>query len=229
MSIALARIRAEYNRIAPLFSLGSALIFPHRAHLIAREVVPRLGLKGGETVLDVGCGTGHNFPYLLEAIGARGRLIGVDLAEGMLTRARRRIAAHRWKNVQLVLGDAGDLGFLRSHSVDVVFCSLSLSLLPDRAHALDTMTDVLAPNGRMAVVEWKPFSGWWRLVNPLVYLSMTALPSTNSVIFNRAAESATLVRHLFPGADYREYYAGSLYVVVATANHATAGRRHLAN
>ena len=168
MSLALPQIRAEYNRIAPLFSLGSALIFPHRARLIAREVIPRLGLKGGETVLDVGCGTGHNFRYLLKAIGPRGRLIGVDLAEGMLTRARHRVASHGWKNVHLVLGNAGDLGFLSPHSVDVVFCSLSLSLLPDRMQALATMTRALSLHGRLAVIEWKPFSGWWRLANPLV-------------------------------------------------------------
>jgi ubiquinone/menaquinone biosynthesis C-methylase UbiE len=224
MSVALTRIRAEYNRIAPLFSLGSALIFPHRAHLIAREVLPRLGLQGGETVLDVGCGTGHNFLYLLNAIGPRGRLIGVDLAEGMLIRARRRIESHGWKNVQLVLGNAGDLGFLRPHSIDVVFCSLSLSLLPDRTQALDTMADVLTRHGRVAVIEWKPFSGWWRLANPLVYLSMSALPSTNAVIFNRAAESATLIRQLFPEAEYHEYFGGSLYLVVARADDATAGR-----
>lgn len=224
MSVALARIRAEYNRIAPLFSLGSALIFPHRGRLIARRVIPRLGLKGGETVLDVGCGVGHNFPYLAEAIGPRGTLIGVDLAEGMLTRAHRRVRRQGWKNVHLVLGDGGELRFLRPRSVDVVFCSLSLSLLPDRMLALDAMMRLLAPGGRLAVVEWQPFSGWWRLANPLIYLSMTALPSTNAVIFSRAAESADLIKRAFLEAEYREYYAGSLYVVVATAADATAGR-----
>jgi ubiquinone/menaquinone biosynthesis C-methylase UbiE len=218
MSVRLPRIRAEYNRIAPIFSLGSALIFPHRARLIARDVIPRLGLKGGETVLDVGCGAGHNFPYLREAIGAEGRLIGVDLAEKMLASARRRIEAGGWKNVHLVLGDAGDVRFLRPHSVDVVFCSLSFSLLSDRMLALEAITQVLAPGGSLVVVEWKPFVGWWRLANPLVYLSMTALPTTNAALFTRAAESAELVTRAFPTAQYHEYYAGSLYVVTATAD-----------
>jgi demethylmenaquinone methyltransferase/2-methoxy-6-polyprenyl-1,4-benzoquinol methylase len=218
MSIALTRIRAEYNRIAPLFDLGSALIFPHRARLIAREVIPGLGLKGGETVLDVGCGAGHNFPYLLEAIAPEGRLIGVDVAERMLARARRRVEASGWKNVDLILGNAGELGFLQPHSVDVVFCSLSFSILPDRMLALEAMTRVLVPGGSLVVVEWKPFSGWWRIANPLVYLSMTALPATNAAIFSRAAESAELVTRVFPTAEYHEYYAGSLYVVTATAD-----------
>jgi ubiquinone/menaquinone biosynthesis C-methylase UbiE len=217
MAIALPQIRAEYNRIAPLFSLGSAVIFPHRARLIARQVIPRLALRGGETVLDVGCGVGHNFPYLLAAIGPQGRIIGVDLAEKMLARARHRVTSHGWTNVTLTLADAGDMGFLRPHSIDVIFCSLSFSILPDRMLALDEIKRVLKPAGRLAVVDWKPFTGWCRAANPLIYLSMAALPSTNSALFSRAMESAELVARAFPTTEYHEYYSGSLYVVIATA------------
>ena len=216
MNIAAPRVRAEYDRIAPLFSLGSALIFPHRARLIARQVVPRLGLRGGETILDVGCGAGHNFPYLLAAIGAGGRVIGVDLSVPMAARARARAAAHGWPNVMVTVGDAGDLGFIQPGSIDVVFCSLSFSILPDRQLALDAIARVLKPGGRLAIVDWKPFSGAWRIVNPLISLSMAALPSTNAAIFGRSAQSPQLVASAFPGTEYREYYAGSLYVVIAT-------------
>ena len=218
MSITLQQVRAEYNRIAPLFSVGSALIFPHRARLIARHVIPRLALKGGETVLDVGCGAGHNFPHLLAAIGPQGRLIGTDLAENMIARARSRVEAHGWKNVTLVLGNAGDLAFLRPKSIDVVFCSLSFSILPDRLLALDTMTRVLKPGGRLAVVDWKPFSGWLRFANPLIYVTMAALPSTNAALFGRSAQSEHLVTSVFPDAEYHEYYAGSLYVMIAVSS-----------
>ena len=212
-----ARVRAEYNRIAPLFQLGSAVIFPHRARLIAQQVVPRLGLKGGETVLDVGCGAGHNFPHLLAAIGSKGNVLGVDLAENMLALARRRVESSGWHNVGLVLGNANDLKFLRPQSIDVVFCSLSFAILPDRSAALEAIRRVLKPGGRLAVIDWQPFSGWWRVVNPLVYLSMAALPSSNTALFKRAPESMGLVRRVFPNAEYREHYAGSLYVLIAAA------------
>ena len=210
-------MRTEYNRIAPLFSLGSAVIFPHRARLISKQVIPRLGLRGGETVLDVGCGAGHNFPYLLSAVGPGGRVIGVDLAENMLARARRRMVSNGWKNVTLALANAADMGFLRPRSIDVVFCSLSFSILPDRLLALEAIKQVLKPGGRLAVVDWKPFSGWWRVANPLIYLSMAGLPTTNAALFSRAAQSADLIARAFPLTEYQECYSGSLYIVIATA------------
>jgi len=216
-SIVPARVRAEYNRIAPMFLLGSALLFPHRARLIVREVIPRLGLKGGETVLDVGCGAGHNFPHLLAAIGSQGNLIGVDLAENMLALARRRVEANGWRNVALVLGNANDLDFLQPQSIDVAFYSLSFAILPDRLAALDTVARALKPGGRLVVIDWQPFSGWWRVMNPLIYLSMSGLPSSNTALFKRAPESAALVTQVFPNSEYREHYAGSLYVVIAAS------------
>jgi flavin-dependent dehydrogenase/ubiquinone/menaquinone biosynthesis C-methylase UbiE len=222
-----ARVRAEYNRIAPLFCFGSALLFPHRARLIAQQVIPRLRLTGGETVLDLGCGAGHNFPHLRAAIGGEGKLIGVDLSENMLALAHRRVETSRWRNVGLVLGNANDLKFLRPQSIDLVFCSLSFAMLPDRLAALEAITTVLKPGGRLAIVDWQPFSGWWRVVNPLIYLSMSGLPSSNTALFDRAPESAALVTRVFPNAEYREHYAGSLYVVIAAAGAARASQNNV--
>jgi ubiquinone/menaquinone biosynthesis C-methylase UbiE len=185
--------------------------------MIAERVIPRLNLKGGETVVDLCCGAGHNFPYLLSAIGPKGKLIGVDLAENMLARAQNRVNALGWDNVTLVLGDAAELRFLLPDSVDVIFCSLALAIIPDRLSALKSMRQILKPNGRLAVIDWKPFSGWLRVMNPLIYISMLPLPSTNTAIFRRASESAELVKQVFPKMSYDEYCGGSLYVVIASA------------
>jgi ubiquinone/menaquinone biosynthesis C-methylase UbiE len=64
--------------------------------------VERLELEGGETVIDVACGTGLNFPLLEGGVGSEGRVIGIDLSPEMLEQARERVAAEGWGNVTLI-------------------------------------------------------------------------------------------------------------------------------
>ena len=68
-----------------------------------------LGLKPGDTVLEVGAGTGRNFPYLVEAVGPSGTVIGVDASPGMLAEARKLIERNGWSNVELLQQDATQL------------------------------------------------------------------------------------------------------------------------
>jgi ubiquinone/menaquinone biosynthesis C-methylase UbiE len=76
-----------------------------------RRAVNMLGLKHGDLVVDIGCGTGLNFALLQEAIGPEGKIIGVDLTDAMLDQARRRVTDHGWNNVQLVQDDAAKYEF----------------------------------------------------------------------------------------------------------------------
>ncbi|ERG89729.1 MAG: methylase involved in ubiquinone/menaquinone biosynthesis, partial [halophilic archaeon J07HX5] len=65
-----------------------------------------LALEAGDTVLEPGCGTGANFPYLREAVGHAGTVVGVDLVGAMLDRAQTRAADAGWQNVHAVRADA---------------------------------------------------------------------------------------------------------------------------
>ena len=65
-----------------------------------------LALEPGDTVLEMGCGTGANLPYLRERVGPEGQVIGVDLTSGMLDVARERVERRGWANVSLVRADA---------------------------------------------------------------------------------------------------------------------------
>src|SRR5688500_687888 len=67
-----------------------------------RLAVERLELRSGETVIDVACGTGLNFPVLEERIGPEGKVIGIDLSPAMLAIARQRVDAAGWGNVELI-------------------------------------------------------------------------------------------------------------------------------
>src|SRR5580704_15943648 len=67
---------------------------------LRQEAVRLLQLKPGDRVLDAGCGPGGSFPYLLDAVGPSGEVIGVEISPEMVTSARKRIEKNRWRNVQ---------------------------------------------------------------------------------------------------------------------------------
>lgn len=87
----------QYRRRAAVYDLELALFEP-----IRRRAVARLGLRPGDTVLDLACGTGLSFALLRAAVGARGRIVGVEQSPEMIERARLRVAEQGWRNVQLV-------------------------------------------------------------------------------------------------------------------------------
>ena len=68
-----------------------------------------LGLRPGDTVLDVGCGTGLCFPCIQDRIGPSGRLIAVEPSREMLDQAMQRVAQHGWDNVTPINTAAADL------------------------------------------------------------------------------------------------------------------------
>jgi SAM-dependent methyltransferase len=96
--VALYRKRAKwYDRESLFLYLSGSRHWAYR-----KRASQSLALNQGDTVMDLGCGTGLNFSLLQEQVGPRGRIIGVDLTDTMLDEATARIAAHGWANVQLV-------------------------------------------------------------------------------------------------------------------------------
>src|SRR5262245_18036823 len=71
---------------------------------LGRAAIARLGIAAGERVLDVGCGCGQTLLELAELVGPAGRVLGVDISEPMLARARERAAGR--PTIELALGDA---------------------------------------------------------------------------------------------------------------------------
>src|SRR5438128_11106092 len=79
-------VRRRYNRLASIYVFFEWLFWLPRG--IRPRAVNRLDLKFGDRVLEVGCGTGRNLPFLSRAVGPDGRVYGIDLSEGMLAEAR---------------------------------------------------------------------------------------------------------------------------------------------
>lgn len=147
----LARVTARYDRLARWYRFGEVAIFLPPG--LRRKAVERLGLEHGNTVLEIGCGTGRNLPLLREAVGPAGIVIGVDASAGMLAQARQLVSRHGWQNVSLSQQDATQLALEDQVEVDAVFFSLSYSVLPDRAPVLHKAWETLSPGGRLVVMD----------------------------------------------------------------------------
>ena len=114
----------------------------------ADRMVARLNPKPGSRILDVATGTGVVALAASQAVGATGRVMGIDLAEQMLARAEQKIRKFGIANVDLHVMDATHLDF-RSAYFDFVTCGFALFLLPDMQAALGEWRRVLKPGGRL--------------------------------------------------------------------------------
>lgn len=157
----------QYDRVARFYSTLEPLylIFP----LARRKAVAALDPKPGDTVLEIGAGTGRNFPYLVEAVGPSGTVIGVDASQGMLAEARKLIERRGWSNVRLLQQDATQLEV--EEDVDRVLFSLSYSALPEPRPALARSWERLRPGGRVVVMDMGfTQHRWHRLLDPIARL-----------------------------------------------------------
>lgn len=88
-TFATLEVREIYRRIAPNYDRSLLLLrlCGFREQHYRRRAVAALALRPGATVVDLGCGTGRNFPLLRAAVGPQGRVVGVDLTDAMLRAA----------------------------------------------------------------------------------------------------------------------------------------------
>lgn len=125
--------------------------YPQRAQRV--RAVQALGLRAGDTVVDIACGTGVNFPLIEEAIGPGGRILGVDLTDAMLARAAHRVEAHGWSNVSLVQSDAAEFSF--PADVDAILSTYALTQVPQSGLAIAHGAVALSGGGRWVVLDLK--------------------------------------------------------------------------
>jgi demethylmenaquinone methyltransferase/2-methoxy-6-polyprenyl-1,4-benzoquinol methylase len=118
-----------------------------------RQAVRALGLRPGDTVVDMACGTGLNFALLEEAIGPAGQIVGVDLTDAMLARASERIRKNGWSNVRLVQADA--VAFEFPPRVDAILSTYALSQVPQCGEVIAHGAAVLSEGGRWVVLDLK--------------------------------------------------------------------------
>lgn len=109
-----------------------------------------LALSPGDTVADLGCGTGANFPHLRDRVGPDGRVVGVDIVPGMLAGARERIRREGWASAHAVRGDATRPPL---PEVDALLSTFLVGMLPDPETAVRTWLRRVTPGGRLTLLN----------------------------------------------------------------------------
>jgi arsenite methyltransferase len=107
-------------------------------------------LRAGQRVVDVGCGAGIDSLIAAKQVGPDGRVIGVDMTPYMLEKARRSAVETGLENVEFEEGYAEALP-VEDGWADVVISNGVLNLMPDKSAALEEMSRVLKPGGRLQI------------------------------------------------------------------------------
>jgi SAM-dependent methyltransferase len=192
----LSHALAQYRTRASRYDAELVPYEPLRTLAIAQ-----LAPQPGEVVLDVGCGTGLSFEGLLQGVGPRGHVVGVEPCGEMLAKARERVARCGWKNVALVHAGAGEAALPRQ--ADALLLHFTHDVMRDEV-ALAHLLQHLKPGGRVvaAGLSWAP--PWLWPTNGLVLLaalySVTSLEGLGAPWDRLGAHVEGLeVRHPLPG------------------------------
>ena len=109
-------------------------------------------LKKGDVVLDLGSGAGFDSFLASERVGEYGKVIGVDMTEKMIKKARENAKKYNFKNVEFKLGDIENLP-LENNSVDIVISNCVINLAPNKDKVFLEAFRVLKRGGKMFVSD----------------------------------------------------------------------------
>jgi len=136
-----------------------------------------MGLRSGDTVIDIGCGTGLSFALLVDAVGPTGQVIGVDASAHMLQVAAKRAVRKGWSNVRVVQADATTMSAADlaidgiAPRVDALFSAYALSVMGNHPTVLAGAQRLLEPGGRVGIVDMQRPVGAAKIFTPLARLA----------------------------------------------------------
>ncbi len=144
----MADSRRFYGRWARLYDLIAAA---PGVRSWRERAVTALDLSPGDTVVEMGCGTGANVPFLREQVGPGGRVVGIDVTRETLRRARDH-DARTGPGVHYLHGDATRPPVA---GIDTVLATFVVGIFPDPAGVVERWCDLVGPGGRVALLNFQ--------------------------------------------------------------------------
>lgn len=173
-----------------------------------KMAVNALNLSLGDTVVEIGCGTGLNFPLLQKFVGSEGKLIGIDLTDDMLTQAKKRIDKNNWSNIEFVECDAATYKF--PDGLDGIISTFAITLIPEYDQIIKNGSEALAPGKRFVILDFKMPSNWLSFLAPLAVFIMSPFGVSIEMANRKPWES---MNKYFQYASITELYGGFTYIV----------------
>ena len=177
-----------------------------------RLTVDNMNLKAGDTVLEIGCGTGLNFGLVQERIGPTGKLIGVDLTDAMLAQAHARVERQGWENVELINADAARYEF--PGELNGIYSTFALSLIPEAPDIIRRSADSLTSDGRWSLLDFKIPEKWpeW-LVDAMLFLIKPFTPTDDWMERKPWPEIQAALEAVLHEPSVQTYYLGMTYLM----------------
>jgi SAM-dependent methyltransferase len=206
------RALAHYGAMAHNYELRTASGDHWR-----RDLVARLAPRAGETILDVGCGTGRNFDQIQQLIGPGGRLIGIEQSREMLAQAHALVRRRGWTNVELVCAGAQDSAIPATADAALLCAVHDVMRSPA---ALANVLQHVRVGGRIVAggPKWVP---WRRLKAVSLNMETWRLNRECVTTFEGFQRPWSRLAELLPDLRVEELYFGGGYIASATC-HASA-------
>ena len=210
MPISKENVETAYQRNASNYDLAVKLFYPLIGLHIAeyrRRAVEHLNLKPGDTVVDIGCGTGLCFPLLMNKIGPNGHLIGIDISSEMLSHANKMVENAGWTNVQLIHSDIAKYEF--PDGINGAISTGVFGYIKERRKVMERVSKALVHDSPLVIIDGKYPVNWptWAFK---IFVKLCSPFGVNEDYFK--ADTWKIVEELFEDTTFEEMYAGLLYI-----------------